>query len=107
MRLAAHSEPTVRLSAHSRRWPAAVITERGFLSATKDPTVAQSSTFAGNVEFKIFASTGRDITSISLHPGEQEVLFPAGTKFYVIGKSQDPVTGRTIIEMIEPCCSFV
>jgi len=36
-----------------------------------------------------------------MFPAEQEILFPAGTKFYVVNKIMDPLTGRTIIEMIE------
>jgi len=81
--------------------PGDVITEKAFLSTTADPVVAQSPAFAGNVEFRILSSTGRDISSVSLFPDEQEVLFRSGTKFYVASKTVDPATGRTIIEMID------
>lgn len=81
--------------------PGEVITENTFLSTTTNPAVAQSSAFSGNVEFRILSSTGRDVSSVSIYPHEQEILFPAGTKFYVLSKTVDPVTGRTTIEMIE------
>ncbi len=62
----------------ARYQPDAVVTERAFLSTSMDPAVAQSSAFAGNVEFRILSKTGRDISSFSLFPSEQEVLFPNG-----------------------------
>lgn len=81
--------------------PGDVITEPAFTSTSRDHTVAQSPIFAGNTEFRIWSTTGRDVSSVSMYPGEQEILFPAGSKFYVISKTVDPITGRTIIEMIE------
>jgi hypothetical protein len=81
--------------------PGAVVTENAFVSTSMNPAVAQSSAFVGNVEFRILSSTGRDISSVSMYPSEQEVLFPAGTRFYVLSRHPDPLTGRTIIEMIE------
>jgi ADP-ribosyltransferase exoenzyme len=81
--------------------PGEVITEKAFLSTTTDPAVARSTTFAGNVEFRILSTTGRDISFVSLFPGEREILFSAGTRFYVMEKTTDAITGRTIIEMIE------
>ena len=77
------------------------MTENAFFSTSMDPAVAQSSAFAGNVEFRILSTTGRDISSFSMFPSEQEVLFPNGMQFYVVDRKSDPVTGRTIIEMIE------
>jgi hypothetical protein len=85
----------------ARYQPGEYIKEKAFLSSTIDPVVAQSPAFAGNVEFRIMSSTGRDISSFSLFPDEQEVLFRAGTKFYVLNKAVDPLTGRTIVEMID------
>lgn len=81
--------------------PGEIITEPAFTSTSTDHTVAQSPTFAGNTEFRIWSTTGRDVSSVSMFPGEQEILFPAGSKFYVVSKIVDPQTGRTIIEMIE------
>jgi hypothetical protein len=81
--------------------PGEVITECGFLSTTSNRAVAESPAFAGNVEFRILSTTGREISPFSILPAEQEVLFPAGVKFYIVSKTVDPLTGRTIIEMIE------
>lgn len=81
--------------------PGEIITESAFTSTSTDHAVAQSPTFAGNTEFRIWSTTGRDVSSVSMFPGEQEILFPAGSKFYVIRKTVDLQTGRTIIEMIE------
>jgi ADP-ribosyltransferase exoenzyme len=81
--------------------PGEVITEPAFMSTTTNPAVAQSPTFGGNVEFRILSTTGRDISSVSMFPGEEEILFPPGAKFYILNKTVDPQTGRTIIEMIE------
>ncbi|WP_019732524.1 ADP-ribosyltransferase [Mycobacterium avium] len=81
--------------------PGEVITEAAFTSTSTDHTVAQSSAFAGNTEFRIWSTTGRDVSSVSMYPDEKEILFPAGSKFYVASKTVDPQTGRTIIEMIE------
>lgn len=81
--------------------PGEVVTEEAFLSTSTNPAVARSTAFSGNVEFRIFSKTGRDISSVSLFPGEREILFPPGSHFYVAGKTIDPLTGKTIIEMIE------
>lgn len=81
--------------------PGEYIIEKGFMSTTTSPAVAQAPAFVGNVEFRIFSCTGRDISAHSMFPGEQEVLFPAYTRFFVVDKTVDPLTGRTIIEMVE------
>lgn len=81
--------------------PGEIITESAFTSTSMDHAVAQSATFAGNAEFRILSTTGRDVSSVSMFPDEHEILFPAGSKFYVVNKIVDPHTGKTIIEMIE------
>lgn len=81
--------------------PGEYIVEKAFLSTTKDPVVAQSSAFAGNVEFRIVSFTGRDVSAFSMYPAEQEILFPANTRFLILRKTIDPRTGRTIIDMVE------
>jgi hypothetical protein len=81
--------------------PGEIIREDAFLSTTTDTAVARSEAFAGNVEFTILSSTGRDISSVSMFPEEQEVLFRSGTFFYVVSKELDPLTGRTVVRMIE------
>jgi hypothetical protein len=105
-KLPAHHGPVVRGTdlppdVLARYQPDAVVTERAFLSTSVEPAVAQSTAFAGNVEFRILSKTGRDISSFSTFPTEREVLFPTGTQFYVLDRKLDPSTGRTIIEMIE------
>jgi hypothetical protein len=82
--------------------PGEVITEDAFLSTSMNTGVARSPTFAGNVEFRILSKSGRDISSFSVFPDEAEVLFPTGTRFYVASKVVDPLTGRTVIRMVEP-----
>ncbi|CQD15616.1 ADP-ribosyltransferse [Mycobacterium lentiflavum] len=81
--------------------PGEVFTELGFLSTTTDVAVARSPVFSGNVEFQIVSTSGRDVSSFSMFPEEQEILFPSGSRFYVVDKVMDPVTGRTIIKMLE------
>jgi hypothetical protein len=105
-KLPAYEGPVIRGSdipaeVLERYKPGSVITELGFVSTTMNPAVAQLPTFVGNVEFQIMSTSGRDISSFSMFPGEQEILFPPGTKFYVVDKVVDPVTGTTIIEMVE------
>jgi hypothetical protein len=81
--------------------PGAAVTEPAFFSSSINPAVPQSTAFAGNVEFRVLSRTGRDISSFSMFPTEQEVLFPTGVTFYVLDRRSDPLTGTTIIEMIE------
>jgi hypothetical protein len=81
--------------------PGAAVTEPAFFSSSTNPAVPQSTAFAGNVEFRVLSRTGRDISSFSMFPTEQEVLFPTGVTFYVLDRRSDPLTGITIIEMIE------
>jgi hypothetical protein len=85
----------------ARYQPGAVVTESAFFSTTMDLNVAQSPAFAGNVEFRILSRTGRDISSLSMYPSEQEVLFQSDATFFVVDRRSDPLTGLTIIEMIE------
>jgi ADP-ribosyltransferase exoenzyme len=81
--------------------PGEVVTEHAFLSTTTNTAVARSPMFAGNAEFRILSSTGRDVSPFSVFPDEHEILFTAGTKFHVLSKVIDPLTGRTIIRMVE------
>lgn len=41
--------------------------------------------FAGNVVFRIIGINGRDIAPVSSHPGQNETIFPRGTRFVVVG----------------------
>lgn len=58
-----------------------IVEERGFMSTSKGKG------FKANVKFSIKGKTGRNISRLSLHPGEREVLFRSGTRFKV--KSND------------------
>ncbi|ORB90173.1 ADP-ribosyltransferase [Mycobacterium persicum] len=81
--------------------PGKFVEEKAFMSTSTDPGVARSSVFVGNVEFRVLSKTGRDVSAVSIVPHEQEILFPARTIFYVVSKVVDPLTGQTIIDMIE------
>lgn len=85
----------------ARYQPGTVVTESAFTSTSTNPAIAQSATFAGNAEFRIISSSGRDVSAVSNYAHEQEILFSSGSKFYVVNRSVDSVTGRTIIEMIQ------
>ncbi|QIS08827.1 hypothetical protein F5544_04565 [Nocardia arthritidis] len=52
----------------------------------------------GNVEFRIFSRTGKDISSYGPNP---EILFKTDTPFKVTKVGTDWSTGRTIIQMVE------
>ena len=58
--------------------PGMIVEERGFMSTAKG-----LAGFHGNTEFRIKGKSGRDISKLSSHPGEKEVLFPSGTRFIV------------------------
>ncbi|WP_225730506.1 MULTISPECIES: ADP-ribosyltransferase [unclassified Nocardia] len=52
----------------------------------------------GNVEFRIFSRTGKDISSYGPNP---EILFKTDTPFKVTKVATDWSTGRTVIQMVE------
>lgn len=61
-----------------------VIEERGFTSTTRK---SQTSFGGGDIVFKIASRTGKDVSEISSHKGEQEVLFRSGSRFRVTSKA--------------------
>jgi hypothetical protein len=63
-----------------------IVQERGFTSSSK-----YSGTWSGSKQYVIKSKTGRDISHVSLHPGENEVLFKPNTNFRVT-----KVTGNQI-----------
>ncbi|MCA0154799.1 hypothetical protein LB823_01175 [Tsukamurella sp. M9C] len=81
----------------ARYQPGAVVREAPFTSTTIDPTKA----FSGNTRFIIQSTSGKYVEPLSAIPGEMEVLFPTDSLFQVLSKSVDPVTGETIIAMIQ------
>ncbi|MEM6104971.1 ADP-ribosyltransferase [Mycobacterium sp. 050272] len=85
-----------------RYQPGRVVSESAFVSTSTDPAAARSPAFPGNTEFRILStSTGRDISAYSVHPGERELLFPSGSKFYILNRTTEPQTGRIIVEMMD------
>ena len=64
----------------------ATIIERGFFSTSHDPNISILSTMRPvemTVDFVIYGQTGRNVSSVSAKPKEQEVLFPPCTRFLV------------------------
>ena len=58
--------------------PGKIVEERGFTSTSKDKDI-----WNGNVQFVVTSKSGRDISRISKHPHEEEVLFKSGTRFRI------------------------
>lgn len=78
-----------------------VVTEKAFTSTSSSASTA----FPGNVEFTIVSKTGKDVAPYStveaMGVKENEILFRSGTNFEILTKTVDPVTGKTLIQMIE------
>jgi len=70
-----------------------IIEERAFTSASK------GTGWSGNLKLKITSKTGTDVNALSMHPGENEVLFKSGTRFKVTKVSTHANT--THVEMEE------
>nr|WP_269749662.1 ADP-ribosyltransferase [Nocardia fusca] len=80
----------------------AEVTEAAFTSTSKNPAGANSLwPEVSNVEMQIISKTGKDVSGLSKSPEEMEVLFRSGTPFTVTERFVDPVTGRTVIRMVE------
>jgi hypothetical protein len=62
--------------------PGAVVTRDGFTSTA----AASDAKFPGDALIEIKTKTGRDISGISLKPGEKEVLIPPGASFRVLSR---------------------
>lgn len=77
--------------------PGAVVKPREFVSASIDKQVR-----TGNTQFAIEATgrRGADVTKLSNHPGEHEVLFPSGSAFRV-GKVEGEPGGDMKVWMEE------
>jgi phage-related protein (TIGR01555 family) len=68
-----------------KKWqPGKIVADHGFMSTTKK----SEPSFGGNVSLTIHGKSGRDISGLSGHPGEKEVLFPSGTRFKVVSRTQ-------------------
>ena len=61
--------------------PGAIVEERAFTSTGKGKK------FSGPHTFEIHGKTGRDVSKLSSHQSENEVLFKSGTRFKVVSRS--------------------
>lgn len=77
--------------------PGTAVTEFAFVSTTADVT----SDFPVPAEFEIFSRNGKDISQMSAHPEEKEVLFTVYTTFEVLSRAIDPTTGKTHIRLAD------
>ncbi|NEW42506.1 ADP-ribosyltransferase [Nocardia cyriacigeorgica] len=82
--------------------PGHTVTEGAFTSTSRNPKGATELwPQASDVEMQIVSKTGKDVQPWSKSPEEQEILFKSGTEFNVLDRWVDPVTGRTVIRMVE------
>lgn len=65
-----------------------VVADHGFMSSSN-----KSKGFNGSVQLTIHSKNGRDISKLSHHPNEKEVLFKAGTRFKIEQRTQS--NGKT------------
>jgi hypothetical protein len=77
--------------------PGAIVREHAFVSALANPAVR----FPGNTTFVIASVNGRDVSMLSDHPEEGEVVFFTGTRFRVLAVAHVPRTGRRTIYLAE------
>lgn len=81
-----------------------IITEYSFISTTKSRLIAMS--FKGNVLFRMFSRTGKDIEKIakfgiSGYPNEREILFNSNRKFRILDiKKESDFTLITLEEIL-------
>ena len=59
-----------------------IVEERGFTSSSK-----KEDTWHGSYHYEIKSKHGKDVSSMSLHTSESEVLFQSGSRFKVISKN--------------------
>lgn len=71
--------------------PGMVIEERGFTSTS------MAKGFSGNLRLEVHGKSGRDVSKISNHKSEAEVLFPAGTRFKVESNKGGHVVLREVV----------
>jgi hypothetical protein len=82
-KLPAHTKTTFRKASLSPEQfaaykPGMITEERAFMSTSK-----KQATWSGNHTFEVNGKSGRDISKLSSHPGEAEVLFKSGSRFLV------------------------
>lgn len=80
--------------------PGRVVTERAFMSTSRDPGVAQG-VFDGNTLQVVTGRNGRDVAPVSFYPGEAEILYDRGTRFLVTDRTWDAGLGKWLISLEE------
>lgn len=78
-----------------------VILDNGFISTAK----VKDSSFGGALKMKISVKAGThaiDVQSLSLHPGEAEVLLPRGAMFKILGISAAYGSKEVEVEYLNP-----
>lgn len=73
------------------------VTHAFFTSSSADPALA----FEGNTTYIIKSKTGADVTTLSIHPAETEILFNKGVSFVVTLVKDKDATGKTYIYLEE------
>ncbi len=81
----------------ARYEPGQTVTHPAFTSTSTDPAEA----FPGNVQMFIQSTTGKDVSAVSAHGYEAEVLFDKGTEFRVVAKTWDDATRQWEIVLRE------
>lgn len=81
----------------------AVVSDKAFLSTTGDTAIAYApmSGKASLHRFTIHHTSGKDVTALTLHPNETEILFLPGTAFKINARSEPDKSGIITIEMTE------
>jgi hypothetical protein len=96
----------LRPASLERYQPGSIVAEKGFTSTSTDPEVVR--TFNSAVDGERVPVTfvienhgaGKDIAWFAPErDAEDEVLFPPGTRFKVLGREDDPKTGETTIQL--------
>ncbi|MER7452678.1 hypothetical protein ABTW96_20580 [Nocardia beijingensis] len=78
------------------------VTEEAFTSTTRNPNGVPIHKVRADVEMRIESKTGSDMRYIPLViKGDDEVLFPPGTRFHVTDRYFDEKSGLTVIKMVE------
>jgi hypothetical protein len=73
------------------------LTELGFRSTSRE----EISSLHQDDLVVIYSETGRDVSSVSTFPNEQEVAFAPGTAFRVIHNAEHPITGGQVWYLVE------
>lgn len=78
-----------------------MIISGGLVATSRDPRVATEN-FTTTGVYAVIGNAGRDITRLSAHPFEQEVVFRPGTMFLPIEQFGSHDLDVTIVEQLDP-----